>query len=114
MAALVCDCRIRQGVTGKGSALASLDDDELVKVKAFLNKDSGGKSSSQSSPSRPTADEPIRPERPVQPAKPNKIRTLGGPLGNKMRSKDEDSPDQEDATPDEGVIAAEEQAAPVE
>ncbi|MHC2067213.1 translation initiation factor IF-2 [Bremerella sp. T1] len=104
----------RAGVTGKGSALASLDDDELVKVKAFLNKDSGGKSSSQSSPSRPTADEPIRPERPVQPAKPNKIRTLGGPLGNKMRSKDEDSPDQEDATPDEGVIAAEEQAAPVE
>lgn len=76
----------RAGVTGKGSALASLDDDELVKVKAFLNKDSGGDGGSRSSQSRTaTVDEPLRPERPAQPSR-GKIRTLGG----KPRSREDE------------------------
>ncbi len=99
----------RAGVTGKGSALASLDDDELVKVKAFLNKDSGSDGGSRGSQSRSTVDEPIRPERPVQPSKPSKIPTIGGPLGNKTRPKDEESPSPyEEETADENEVVAEE------
>jgi len=89
----------RAGVTGKGSALASLDDDELVKVKAFLNKDSGSDGGSRGSQSRTAVDEPIRPERPVQPAKPSKIRTIGGPVANKPRPRDEEP----DTSPEEEV-----------
>jgi len=105
----------RAGVTGKGSALASLDDDELVKVKAFLNKDSGSDGGSRGSQSRPATDEPVRPERPVQPAKPSRIRNIGGPLGNKMRPKDEDQAAPEEEFVEESPVAAEEEsAAPVE
>lgn len=91
----------RAGVTGKGSALASLDDDELVKVKAFLNKDSGGDDSRRGSQGRSTIDEPIRPERPVQPSKPKQIRTLGGPLSGRGRGKDDSSHE-----PEESELAA--------
>lgn len=105
----------RAGVTGKGSALASLDDDELVKVKAFLNKDSGSDGGSRGSQSRPAADEPLRPERPVQPAKPSRIRTLGGPLGNKMRSKDDDShSSHEEEIADDSAVVAEEETTQLE
>ncbi|MFN3153638.1 translation initiation factor IF-2 [Bremerella sp.] len=102
----------RAGVTGKGSALASLDDDELVKVKAFMNKDSGSDGGSRGSQSRQAVDEPIRPERPVQPAKPSKIRTLGGPLGSKMRPKDEEPQlsDEEESTDDSAAVVEEEVA----
>ncbi|GAA4424002.1 translation initiation factor IF-2 [Bremerella cremea] len=89
----------RAGVTGKGSALASLDDDELVKVKAFLNKDSGGDGGSRGSQSRSsTTDEPIRPERPSQPAKPSRIRTLGGPAKPRSREDEEQPADEVEAT----------------
>lgn len=99
----------RAGVTGKGSALASLDDDELVKVKAFMNKDSGGGGGSRGSQSRPEADEPMRPERPVQPAKPSRIRTLGGPLGNKMRPKEDESHSSHEEYADESVVESHEE-----
>ncbi|WDI42865.1 translation initiation factor IF-2 [Bremerella sp. P1] len=102
----------RAGVTGKGSALASLDDDELVKVKAFLNKDSGSDGGSRGSQSRGTADEPMRPERPVQPSKPSRIRTIGGPLGNKMRPKEDESQAsyEEEVADESGAVAYEEPA----
>lgn len=102
----------RAGVTGKGSALASLDDDELVKVKAFLNKDSGSDGGSRGSQSRGTADEPMRPERPVQPSKPSRIRTIGGPLGNKMRPKEDESQTsyEEEVADESGAVAYEEPA----
>ncbi|MCA9167954.1 MAG: translation initiation factor IF-2 N-terminal domain-containing protein, partial [Planctomycetales bacterium] len=73
------DICARAGITGKGSALASLTDDELTKVKAYL---SGGpkKSSPQapippSSPSSLAAPAPstppiLPPVRPAQPAPP--------------------------------------------
>ena len=92
----------RAGVTGKGSALASLDDDELVKVKAFLNKDSGTKEVRREAPAR-TVEEPIRPERPVQPPKPKQIRTIS-PLGQKLRpSEDEPTTTEDVETPSEAV-----------
>ncbi|QDU74729.1 Translation initiation factor IF-2 [Bremerella volcania] len=104
----------RAGVTGKGSALASLDDDELVKVKAFMNKDSGGDGGGRGSQSRSAVDEPMRPERPVQPAKPSRIRTLGGPLGNKMRPKEDESQSSyEEEVADESAAVAQEESTPV-
>ncbi|RCS41299.1 translation initiation factor IF-2 [Bremerella cremea] len=102
----------RAGVTGKGSALASLDDDELVKVKAFLNKDSGGDDSRRGSQGRSTVEEPIRPERPVQPAKPKQIRTLGGPLGGRVRTKDEQGNEIEESDLAASSVATEEEVSP--
>ncbi|PQO42796.1 translation initiation factor IF-2 [Blastopirellula marina] len=102
----------RAGVTGKGSALASLDDDELVKVKAFLNKDSGGDDSRRGSQGRATVDEPVRPERPVQPSKPKQIRTLGGPLAGRGRSKDDLSHEADESELAASSVATEEEVAP--
>ncbi|MBA2115866.1 translation initiation factor IF-2 [Bremerella alba] len=106
----------RAGVTGKGSALASLDDDELVKVKAFLNKDSGSDGGSRGSQSRQAVDEPMRPERPVQPAKPSRIRTLGGPLGSKAQPNEDgsDASQEEEVAENDATVVNEEPAQPAE
>jgi len=48
----------KAGISGKGSALASLDDDEVVKIKAYV---SGGGANG--------AAKPAKPRRPVAPAK---------------------------------------------
>ncbi|MEZ6113388.1 MAG: translation initiation factor IF-2 N-terminal domain-containing protein [Pirellulaceae bacterium] len=69
------------GIQGKGSALASLDDDEVEKVKAYL---SGGNkpAAAEKSPAAPAAPHrpgtPIRPSAPARPAGPiRQIRTAG-------------------------------------
>ena len=56
----------KAGVTGKGSALASLTDDEVTKIKAHLTKQ-------VADPAMPLPDAPVRP-----PAhhKPTSIRTI--------------------------------------
>lgn len=62
------DICAKAGVTGKGSALASLSDDEVDRVKAFLN--GGAKSVSPSAGSSDTsggtATEPERPSGPIR------------------------------------------------
>ena len=42
---VLVDICTKAGVTGKGSALASLTDEELVKVTAFMEGGKGGRSS---------------------------------------------------------------------
>ncbi len=73
---LVDACK-KAGITGKGSALASLDDDEAVKVKDYLAKPAGEARSPggapQRAPAQPRVGAPVRtlpPSRPSQPAKP--------------------------------------------
>ncbi|MCA9174346.1 MAG: translation initiation factor IF-2 [Planctomycetales bacterium] len=67
------DVCTKAGITGKGSALASLDDDEVTKVKSFLE---GPKSAP-----KPAAPAPAAPERPTRSAAPEreKIRVIGRP-----------------------------------
>jgi len=47
------DICTRAGVTGKGSALASLSDDEVTKVKDFMSNKSGGGTATATSPLAP-------------------------------------------------------------
>jgi len=84
------------GVTGKGSALASLDDDEIVKIKDFLNKGQGNAAKPESGTG--PAEEPYRPERSVTPSKLRPIRNLGG-----ATSKPKPKPDAEEVPVDEVV-----------
>lgn len=58
----------KAGIKGKGSALASLDDDEVSKVKAFIDSNSA---SARSAP-KATPDAPERPDRAAQPVAPSK------------------------------------------
>ena len=62
-----CD---KAGIPGKGSALASLDDDEVSKVKSYLD---GPKKAAQAKESAP-----LEPERPTRPSTPqdNKIKVI--------------------------------------
>ncbi|MGY8768468.1 MAG: translation initiation factor IF-2 [Pirellulales bacterium] len=81
----------RAGVTGKGSALASLSDEEAEKVKSFIA--GGGKKQAKKKSvtdlKGPSGDEPVRPERPEKKA-PKEMKTLrssSGPLAERLRSK---------------------------
>jgi translation initiation factor IF-2 len=42
---ILVDICTKAGITGKGSALASLSDEEVVKLKAFMDAGKGGKGS---------------------------------------------------------------------
>ena len=53
----------KAGVTGKGSALASLTDDEVAKVKSHLNKSKAPKPSATASPLAPPMERPKAPMR---------------------------------------------------
>jgi len=73
------------GISGKGSALASLTDDEEVKVREYFNS-SGGKTAAKGNGSAGV----VAPERPVQPPKVGKMPVIsmprpGGPLGGVRR-----------------------------
>ncbi len=64
---------LKAGVTGKGSALASLTDEEAVKVRAYLSSSNAPKSPAPAAaPVRPAA--PQRPAAPVAPAEPPAFR----------------------------------------
>ncbi len=58
----------KAGVTGKGSALASLSDDEVQKLKAFLTGDT-----ERTSRSSKAIDAPVRPKAPAKPKRPIQI-----------------------------------------
>ncbi|HYO24914.1 MAG TPA: translation initiation factor IF-2 N-terminal domain-containing protein, partial [Lacipirellulaceae bacterium] len=62
------------GISGKGSALASLTDDEEVKVRDYL-KGSGTKGPAKGGPSGGV----IAPERPAQPARPGRMPVISTP-----------------------------------
>jgi translation initiation factor IF-2 len=49
---ILVDICTKAGITGKGSALASLSDEEVVKLKTFMNEGRGGKSSTATLPRR--------------------------------------------------------------
>jgi len=59
---LIAVCK-KAGVTVKGSALASLSDDEVAQVKAFLSGGKGGRSASQATATASTAAAPAGPLR---------------------------------------------------
>jgi translation initiation factor IF-2 len=64
----------KAGITGKGSALASLDDDEVVKVKAFMGGAKSSPSSRGVSVAPPTPSPKAPPSRPlVQPPKVQRV-----------------------------------------
>ena len=69
----------KAGVTGKGSALASLTDEEEAKLKAYMDKGAGGGGGAAPKPSaKGGAPTPPPLERPKEPAKPagGKIRVI--------------------------------------
>lgn len=74
------DVCARAGVTGKGSALASLSDDEVVKIKDFLK---GG--SDSPAPSKPGTSAKAAPAmvRPSADAQTNRMRTITAPKAGK-------------------------------
>ena len=65
----------KAGITGKGSALASLDDGEVDKLKVFLS--GGGK---KSAPAPKPMERPATPAEPVKPVKPVKPTKLTKPV----------------------------------
>ncbi|EAQ79780.1 translation initiation factor IF-2 [Blastopirellula marina] len=115
----------RAGVTGKGSALASLTDDELDKVKSYIS--GGGKKQDRKAKASGAAkeaviDQPIREERPVQAGRPKEIRTIrtgNAPLavhGRPARPSDvsvEEQPEEQEAAAEPEVEATPPVEAPV-
>src|SRR4051812_24822236 len=63
------DICTKAGVPGKGSALASLTEDEVEKVKQFLI--GGG-----TAKAKPTKAAPVAPQRPTEPARPGKMPVI--------------------------------------
>ena len=60
------------GIAGKGSALASLDDDEVKSIKDFMSQ--------QGAPKKSATDEILQPPAPIPPSNPgqsNEVRNLG-------------------------------------
>ena len=73
---LVEVCR-KAGISGKGSALASLTDDEVVKVKAFLRgSDKKAEPGRPGAPGRRETPEVYRREDYIAPATPGKVKVL--------------------------------------
>ena len=98
----------RAGVTGKGSALASLSDDEVTKIKDFLKGSSGGSSSAATmAPAAPPAM-----ARPAGDSRGNKMRTLSAPKAGrsatgrlKREAGDEEAPQDEAPAPEIAEVA---------
>ncbi|MBN1591175.1 MAG: translation initiation factor IF-2 [Pirellulales bacterium] len=99
------------GVTGKGSALASLNDEEIEKIRSYL--DSGGKTaaSSRSASERPRTRPPERME---APSRENYLGPAGTSTGGKIpvlpakpskpsAPKEEDLPREDEATAEPSV-----------
>jgi translation initiation factor IF-2 len=82
----------KAGISGKGSALASLSDEEVERVKSFMSEGSRPAkpkpSAGESRPSRPTADKktpptPVTRDTAYAPSRPKEIRVLDGPKKGK-------------------------------
>lgn len=109
----------RAGVPGKGSALASLTDEEVQKVKQFIQGGSRASAKPQPNPEKPA------PERPTAPADQGKMRVIVTPTpaapSPQTKSKVSDpapsteepvASSESDSPPDESDLKSEEPAAP--
>ncbi len=102
----------KANIKGKGSALASLDDDEVATIRQFLEKDDVV---SEPEPAEPTA--PVRPrqtktkkiEEIVAPKRPQSVETESDPVVD----QEPDETESEVVEPAETVAAADESAEPV-
>lgn len=81
------DVCTRAGVMGKGSALASLSDEEVVKVKEFLRGGSGGAATVTSTVATPGAPSM---RRPAADQRDSKIRTIQAPKAGRSALRRED------------------------
>ena len=86
----------KAGIPGKGSALASLTDKEVTKLKQFISGSYSASSKSQPSPARPA------PERPTAPVDHGKMRVIVTPPSSRLKSN---APDP--AAPTEPVASSE-------
>ncbi|MEN1679798.1 MAG: translation initiation factor IF-2 [Planctomycetota bacterium] len=102
------DVCTRAGVTGKGSALASLTEDEVKTVKAFLaGGDSGGAATATATAA------PAAPERPRQGGGDRKMKVIVTPKATSPRRKKAD-PAEEAATAEAASAAPPEAPAPAD
>ncbi|MEN0110768.1 MAG: translation initiation factor IF-2 N-terminal domain-containing protein, partial [Planctomycetota bacterium] len=104
------DICTRAGVPGKGSALASLDDDEVTKVKEFLKGGAPAGGAATATAPRPSA--PAAPVRPTGDQGMGKMRTIAAPKAGRSalrREKEEGPAEAVEADPSEAPaeIAAE-------
>jgi translation initiation factor IF-2 len=86
------DICTKAGITGKGSALASLEDAEVDKVKAFL---AGGEKKATGTPKAAAPDKPVEPtsytrDDYIAPVAPGKIKVIDKPAGD-AKKKDKDT-----------------------
>lgn len=112
------DVCTRAGVTGKGSALASLSDEEVAKVKEFLSGAAGGSATATATaPKKPTVAPMTRP---AGNARGGKMKTLQAPKAGRSALRrevaEDELPSVEEAaeavaTEDEAVAASPESPA---
>jgi translation initiation factor IF-2 len=95
------DICTKAGVLGKGSALASLTEEEADKVKLFLR--GGG-----TAKSKPAKAAPLAPQRPAEPPRTGKMPVIvtSKPSTSTARPKPAEEPIEEPAAPAESTLAA--------
>jgi len=109
---LVEVCR-KAGISGKGSALASLTDDEVVKVKAFLRgSDKKAEAAGAGAPARRTTADVYRREDYIAPVTPGKVKVLEG-TGRRPGAKPEAAKTAEEPQTEQGEPLPEAPATPV-
>ena len=92
------DICTKAGVPGKGSALASLTEEEVEKVKQFLK----GGGTAKAKPSKPA---PVAPQRPTEPARAGKMPVIvtpkpPAPTARPKTAEPVEEPESEPAEPD--------------
>ena len=102
------DVCTRAGVPDKGSALASLTEDEVAKVKDFLNGGGGGAATATAAPAKAS---PPPMQRPSGDNRGGKIRTIQAPKAGRSATRRER--DAEAPTPPE-VITGDDAETPAE
>jgi len=106
---LVDICK-KAGITGKGSALASLDDDEVQQLKDYLNK-----APASAEDSTEPAESPQKPS--LQQRGPIKVvasKKSGGPLSTRNKSEDDTEEVEEEPVVEEAAEEALEETGPPE
>ena len=98
------DVCARAGVSGKGSALASLSDDEVTKVKDYLKGGSGGGTATKKKKTDPK--QPVM-ERPTGPDRGSKLRTLAAPKAGRSAAITRPTVDQPKSDADETLVPPE-------
>lgn len=107
------DICTRAGVTGKGSALASLTEEEVVRVKDYLRGGAGG-ATTATAPIPSSATAPLR--RPTSDPRDGKVRTIQAPKAGRSALRRESGDLGEgrplDVIPTEGDIPGDDEKAP--